>query len=164
MPTYQRRTRIRAPLSTVWEFHSGIEGLTAVTPEWMHLWVEGIRGPDGEGNPDVLFEGTTIDLSIRPFGLGPRQSWTSHITERVEGEGWARFRDEMTDGPFDHWLHTHQFFADGEETVMIDRVEYRLPFGALGDAVGPVSRVGFEPMFRYRHRETRELLEGETEA
>jgi ligand-binding SRPBCC domain-containing protein len=38
-------------------------------------------------------------------------------------------------------------------------VEYALPFGALGDAVGPLARVGLEPMFRYRHRRTRELLE-----
>jgi ligand-binding SRPBCC domain-containing protein len=65
----------------------------------------------------------------------------------------------MEDGPFRHWEHTHRFFADGAETVVDDRVVYALPFGGLGDAVAPLARVGFEPMFRFRHSRTRELLE-----
>jgi ligand-binding SRPBCC domain-containing protein len=68
------------------------------------------------------------------------------------------FRDEMRDGPFRRWIHTHSFFADGDETLIVDRVEYELPFGPLGRAVAPLARIGFEPMFRYRHRRTRELL------
>jgi ligand-binding SRPBCC domain-containing protein len=70
------------------------------------------------------------------------------------------FRDVMEGGPFRQWVHTHRFFADGDETVVSDRVAYRLPLGPLGDAVGPLAVVGFEPMFRGRHRETKKLLEG----
>jgi hypothetical protein len=29
----------------------------------------------------------------------------------------------------------------------------------VGAAVGPLARVGFAPMFRYRHRKTKALLE-----
>jgi len=65
----------------------------------------------------------------------------------------------MRDGPFEHWAHTHRFVADGEETVLTDSVEYELPLGALGRALGPLAVVGFEPMFRYRHRRTKALLE-----
>jgi ligand-binding SRPBCC domain-containing protein len=96
---------------------------------------------------------------MRPFGVGPRQGWTSVIVEREEGDGSAHFVDEMEGGPFRHWRHTHRFFADGDETVVNDRVEYRLPLGPIGDAVGPLARIGLEPMFRYRHRKTKELLE-----
>lgn len=156
MATYQRRTRIRAPLSAVWDFHSRIEGLTAVTPEWMHLRVERVVGPDGDPDPERLLTGARIDLSVQPLGLGPRQHWTSRIVERAEGDGWAQFRDTMEQGPFDRWRHTHQFFADGDETVMVDRVEYELP---VAKPLGPVAVIGFEPMFRYRHRETKRLLE-----
>ncbi|MFD1526162.1 cyclase, partial [Halolamina salina] len=39
------------------------------------------------------------------------------------------------------------------------RVVYRLPLGGLGRALGPLGVVGFEPMFRYRHRQTKKLLE-----
>lgn len=156
MATYQRRTRVVAPLPEVWAFHSRIEGLTALTPDWMTMRVERIVGPDGEQDPGELLAGTRIDLSVRPLGIAPRQRWTSVIDERAEGEGWARFRDTMEQGPFDYWRHTHQFFGDGDETVLVDRVEYELPFVR---PLGPAAVLGFEPMFRYRHRQTKKLLE-----
>jgi len=159
MSVYQRETRIGAPLSEVWDFHSNVSGLQALTPGFMNLRVESVTGPDGESDPEVLEVGAAIDLSMRPFGVAPRQSWTSVIVEREYGDGAAMFRDAMEDGPFDRWVHTHRFFADGDGTVISDRVEYRLPGGTLGAAASPVAVVGFEPMFRFRHRKTREILE-----
>jgi ligand-binding SRPBCC domain-containing protein len=160
MPTYRRQTRVAAPLEEVWAFHSRISGLEALTPSFLNLRVEDVTGPDGESDPEVLTEGTRIDLSMRPFDVGPRQTWTSVVTEREEGDGSAVFRDRMEDGPFPEWVHTHRFFADGGETIVADRVAYRLPGGRVGEFVGPLGWAGFEPMFRYRHRRTRELLEG----
>ncbi|WP_123621846.1 SRPBCC family protein [Halorubrum sp. CSM-61] len=159
MPTYRRTTRVPAPIDEVWTFHSTIDGLRELTPDWMRLRVTGVTGPDGEPDPDVLAEGSEIGMSIRPFDVGPRQRWTSRITEREPGEGddpgdRARFVDEMTGGPFRKWEHTHAFYADGEETLLVDTVAYRLPFGPLGDAAGPFAKVGFEGMFRDRHRRT----------
>ncbi|MDG5775081.1 SRPBCC family protein [Haloarculaceae archaeon H-GB2-1] len=160
MPVYERATRVDAPLSTVWDFHSNVDGLVALTPDWMRLRVERVVGPDGEPNPDLMTVGSRIESSVRPFGLGPRQRWTSVIVEREEGDGWARFRDTMEDGPFAHWEHTHTFHAEGDDaTLVYDRVEYELPGGELGRALGPLAYVGFEPMFRHRHRETKALLE-----
>jgi ligand-binding SRPBCC domain-containing protein len=159
MSTYRRGTRVGAPLEEVWEFHSRISGLEALTPGFMNLRVEGVVGPDGGPDPEVLEAGSRIDMSMRPLGVGPRRTWTSVITEREAGAGSAMFRDRMEDGPFPEWVHTHRFFADDGETLVVDHVEYRLPGGPLGEAVGPLGRVGFEPMFRYRHRRTRELLE-----
>ncbi|APW99476.1 cyclase [Halobiforma lacisalsi AJ5] len=161
MPTYERRTTVRAPLEEVWEFHSRIDGLEAVTADWMNLRVEGLLGPDGEPDPDVLEVGTEISLSMQPFDVGPRQHWTSLITERERGDGSAYFRDEMVHSPFafERWEHTHAFYADGDRTVLRDRVEYELPLGALGEAASPLSGVGFEAMFRDRHRRTKAHLE-----
>ena len=159
MPTYTRRTRVDAPLATVWAFHSGVEGLEALTPGFMNLEVGEVRGPDGEPDPEVLMQGSEIEMSLLPFGVGPRQRWTSVITGREEGDGVAWFRDEMRGGPFPRWKHTHRFRADGEGTVIEDRVVYQLPLGPLGRALGPLGVVGFEPMFRDRHRRTKEILE-----
>lgn len=159
MSTFERETHIAAPLSEVWDFHSRITGLESLTPGWMNLVVEEIRGPDGEFDPEILAAGTEIDLAMRPFGVGPRQEWTSRIREREEGEGSAYFRDTMDEGPFDRWIHSHHFYADGDGTRIRDHVEYRLPGGELGALVGPFAVVGFEPMFRYRHRETKRLLD-----
>lgn len=159
MATYTRETRVRAPFEDVWAFHSTVDGLDALTPEFMHLEIDEVVGPDGKPDPEVLEAGSHIEMSIRPFGVGPRQTWTSRITERSEGEGSAMFRDVMEDGPFPVWDHTHKFFADGEETLVVDHVQYRLPGGPIGRAVSPLGWVGFEPMFRGRHRKTREILE-----
>lgn len=160
MPVFERETRVAAPLDEVWSFYSRVSGLEALTPGWLGLRVEAVTGPDGEPDPDVLEEGSRVRLSVRPFGAGPRQSWTSVIVEREQRDGAAVFSDEMVEGPFDQWVHTHRFFADGPATVVRDRVEYRLPGGSLGDLAGPLARAGLEPMFRYRHRKTKELLEG----
>lgn len=159
MATYRRRARVAAPLEVVWEFHSRIEGLEALTPGFMNLRVERVEGPDGRPDPELLEAGARIDMSLRPFGIGPRQSWTSVIDDRGEGDGEAWFVDSMEDGPFPIWQHTHRFSARGDGTVVDDQVRYVLPGGPLGRAASPLSRVGFEPMFRYRHRKTRELLE-----
>lgn len=161
MPVYQRRTRVDAPLDEVWAFHSRVSGLEALTPDWMRLTVESVAGPDGGSDPEVLEAGSRVRLSIRPFGAGPRQAWVSRIVAREEGDGWATFRDEMEEGPFRRWVHAHRFFADSDATVVDDRVEYRLPCGDLGRALGPLAKVGFEPTFRYRHRRAKELLEAD---
>lgn len=161
MNTYERSVRVAAPLAEVWDFHSRVDGLEALTPNWLGLRVEGIRGPDGEPDPDVLTAGTAIHLSVRPGGLGPRQDWTTRIVARDRSDGAASFRDVMLDGPFPAWEHTHCFYRDGGATVVRDVVDYELPLGGLGRRLGPLAVVGFEPMFRYRHRRTKALLEGD---
>jgi ligand-binding SRPBCC domain-containing protein len=159
MATYQREVRVDAPLDEVWAFHSAIDGLEALTPDWMNLRVEAIRGPDGDPDPEVLAPGTRIRLAARPFDVGPPQRWVSEITRRERGDGAAVFEDVMHGGPFETWRHTHQFFAADRGTLIRDRVEYEFPGGPIGRAAGPLGWVGFEPMFRYRHRRTKELLE-----
>jgi len=159
VPEYERRTRLSAPLDDVWAFHSTADGLEALTPDWVGLRVERTLGPDGEDDPEVLEAGSELVLSVRPLGVGRRRYLTSVIVDRERTGGTASFTDEMVDGPFDRWLHTHSFYADGDGTVLRDRIEYELPLGGLGDAVAPLGWLGFEPMFRDRHRRTREHLE-----
>lgn len=159
MPVYERSVRVDAPLEEVWAFHSAESGLEALTPDWFDLRVESVTGPDGDPDPDVLEAGSTVVSSVRPCGVGPRQRWTSEIVERRETGDHALFRDVMRDGPFAEWEHTHRFSADGDGTLVHDRVEYRLLDGPPGTVVDPFALVGLAPMFRHRHRRTRELLE-----
>ena len=162
MATYRRRTRIRAPLAEVWAFHSTIDGLEALTPGWMGLAVESVRPPEGHGDTDELLEGTEITMASKPLGVAPETRWISRITDRREGEGYCMFRDDMLGGPFGLWIHTHEMYGDSGETVLIDSVEYELPSPV--DRLDSFATVGFEPMFRYRHRKTKELLEPESTA
>jgi|APHM01.1.fsa_nt_gi Uncharacterized conserved protein len=160
MATYSRRTRIDAPLEAVWAFHGQIDGLEALTPGWMGLNVEGVAGPDGDPDPAALYEGSEITMASRPFGIAPESRWLSRIVARKADDGYRMFRDDMLGGPFALWVHTHEFYGDGDETVLIDTVEYELPAGPVGPLVDRLAVVGFEPMFRYRHRQTEGLLDG----
>lgn len=157
MPTYQRHIWVDAPLEEVWEFHSRVEGLEALTPDWMNLNVEDVYGPDGERDPEILDTGAKIHMSLHPLGVGPRQTWVSRVTKREREENRAFFEDEMEDGPFPSWTHTHRFYAEDGGTVVWDTVEYELP--VVGGLLGPLGWVGFEPMFRERHKRTKEILE-----
>lgn len=150
MAIYRRRSRVTAPFDEVWAFHDGVEGLLALTPTWFDLRVEAVHGPDGEPDPAVLEVGSEVTLSMQPLGVGPRQRWTSRIVQRERDEGEAFFQDEMIEGPFPHWVHTHTFRADGDETVVTDRVEYELP--VLPGGLSALSKPFFEPLFAYRHR------------
>lgn len=159
VPTFTYESRVDASLQDVWEFHSTTDGLVELTPGWMNMTVEGTRGPDGTPDPEVLEEGSSVDVSLRPLGVFPRVTWRSVILERESKEGSAYFTDEMEDGPFSRWRHTHEFEEDGDGTVARDTVEYELPLWMLGRAGSPAFRLNARLMFRYRHRRTRELLE-----
>lgn len=159
MDTYERSVRVDAPFEEVWEFHATTDGLEALTPDWTNLHIEEVRGPDGDTDPDELDAGSTIRASAQPFGVGPRQEFVSAIVARDRDNCSGYFTDVMNEGPFTEWEHTHLFYADEGSTLVRDRIRYELPLGSLGRAVGPLARIGFEPMFRYRHHRTKTLLE-----
>lgn len=159
MTTYERESWVRAPLEEVWAFHAGVDGLVALTPDWMDLRVERVRGPDGERDPAVLDVGATVELSVRPFGAGPRQSWTSEVTARERDGGTAYFRDVMREGPFPEWEHTHLFYGDGDRTRCRDHLEFRTPTGPFAPVGDAFARVFLDGMFRARHRALRRALE-----
>lgn len=156
---FRRRTRVHAPLETVWSFHSTLDGLDALTPALADLHIESVTGPAGNPDIDELRAGTTIELSIRPFGVGPRRSMTVRIDDRKERDGAAWFRDVMVSGPLPHWEHTHSFFADGATTIVDDHIQYALPESRIGRALRPAFAIGLSLGFLFRHRRTRRLLE-----
>lgn len=160
MEVFEREVEVHAPLERVWAFHSAIDGLVAVTPDWLRLRVESVVHPEHVENDRSLAVGSEVELSVRPFGRGPRQHWRSTIEVARLETGSAVLRDRMVVGPFDHWEHTHAMYATENGTRLRDRVEYELrsvPGGAVADALAVV---GLAPTFRYRHRRTRALLEG----
>jgi len=159
MATYERSVHVRAPFEDVWDFHATVDGLEALTPNWLHLEIEDVRGPEGDPDPDEMEPGSTVVASLQPFGVGPRQRTRTRIVERERSDGEGYFVDEMAGGPFARWQHTHRFEAVVGGTRVTDHVSYDLAGGGLGRAASPLAVVGFEPMFRYRHRRTKALLE-----
>ncbi len=86
--------------------------------------------------------------------VGPlKQRW---VAEHTAFEAGRMFRDEQVSGPFARWSHTHRFEPRGASlSELIDTVEYELPMGGLGGAVGGgfVDRT-LTQLFDYRHAVT----------
>ncbi|MEO8694117.1 MAG: SRPBCC family protein [Acidimicrobiales bacterium] len=77
------------------------------------------------------------------IGLGEQVTWravhfgipfkmTSKVTEL---ERPNRFVDEQVSGPFRTFRHEHCFEPLGRETMMVDRIEFDAPLGAVGRGV-----------------------------
>jgi ligand-binding SRPBCC domain-containing protein len=72
----------------------------------------------------------SVTWKARHFGLP--FTLTSRVTEF---EPPHRFVDEQVRGPFSSFHHEHLFEAAETGSVMIDRVRFTAPFGALGRVV-----------------------------
>ena len=157
MPTCQRTGVIDADFETVWNFYDGIEELKRLTPDWAGLRVSRVIGPDGRPDPDGYPLGTDVHLEWRPLRIGPASEWVVEITERDVGSEEAVVVDEQVGdrGPYDEWRHVHRFVDLGGETMVRDRIDYRVP--GAGDL--PLATPLLAGLLWYRHRRTRALLE-----
>jgi len=99
-----------------------------------------------------------IEYVIRWFGFPIR--WKTRITEYDPPH---RFVDEQERGPYALWRHQHDFEETAEGTRVVDRVEYRLPFGPLGAFVhAAVVRRQLLAIFRYRQSKLGEMFGGKS--
>jgi ligand-binding SRPBCC domain-containing protein len=105
--------------------------------------------------PVQMAEGTLIDYELNLYGFPLR--WRTLI-ERWQPE--ENFVDTQLNGPYDLWHHTHTFEEIGpNQTLMRDRVLYRIPFSIFGRLAHWVFvRRRLEMIFDYRAKTTAELL------
>ena len=138
--TFERRTRLEAPAEEVYGWHARPGALERLSPPWDPPVVESRTG----GIEDA---GARVVLRVGPLG----QRWVAEHYAAVPGR---EFRDRQLAGPFALWEHTHQMIPDGPGACMLeDRIEYALPAGPAGDALGGRAvRALLDRMFEYRHR------------
>ncbi len=150
-PTYrlERIQRLPLPLEKVFEFFADAFNLEAITPPFLRFRILTPRG-------FVLEAGTRIQYRLSLFGIP--FTWHTLIEEFALNR---RFVDRQERGPYALWHHTHEFLADGNETVMLDTVLYRLPLGLLGVLAHELAvRFMLAHIFDYRRRRVEELLVG----
>ena len=132
------RTVVDAPLAETFAFFSKAANLGLITPAAMKFSIQGEIPP--------MAKGAAIDYRIRVGPLPVR--WRTRIASWEPGRS---FVDLQEAGPYRLWWHEHTFHADGERTVMEDRVYYAPPLGILGRLanrlfIGPTLR----KIFQYR--------------
>ncbi len=136
----QRSTRVPFPAELVYRWHGRPGAFERLTPPWERVEVLERAGGIEDGARTVLRVGAP-PLTFR---------WTAVHRDHVPGR---QFVDEQVQGPFAHWIHTHQFVPDGEAaSLLIDRVEYAPPYGLIGAAAGLwLIRRRVERLLAYRH-------------
>lgn len=134
------RTRIDAPVETVFAWHTRPGALERLIPPWERMRVVRRRGTMDDGGQAM----------VRVRMAGVPITWIAEHRDFVENE---QFTDVQVKGPFAHWSHTHRFEpTDDGACELIDEIEYRLPGGALGELfAGRAVERKLERTFRYRH-------------
>lgn len=148
MAIFEKRSRIKAPPSTVFAFHEQPNALDKLLPPW-----ETARVVERQGG---LETGARVVLETK---IGPVKQ--RMIAVHTAYEKGRMFQDTMVQGPFVKWIHTHTMDPDGEGgTWLIDHIEYELPLGVLGTLFGGrFARQKLEKMFDFRHEVTRKECE-----
>jgi ligand-binding SRPBCC domain-containing protein len=135
----ERVQHIAHSRDTVFAFFADAGNLELLTPDFLHFRILTPR-------PIVMQPGTLIDYQLRLFSVPIR--WRTRIDVY---EPPTRFTDVQLLGPYRYWHHVHAFFDVPGGTLVVDRVDYELPFGCLGIlAHGLVVRRTLEQIFDYR--------------
>jgi len=122
----ERSQVVPLPRSEVFSFFADPRNLEAITPAFLRF---SIIPPV----PTFLDVDSRIDYRLSLFGIPFH--WRTRIAAWQPG---LRFVDVQERGPYALWHHTHTFADVDGGTRVADRVEYRLPLGAIGEVAHPV--------------------------
>lgn len=140
---------IDASMDEVWGFFSDAKNLTVLTPPEMKMKVR------TELTNTKLFEGMRIAYTISPL-FGIPVYWE---TEIVEVSKQTHFIDIQRRGPFKSWKHKHIFLPQDKGVLMVDEIEYELPFGFIGDIFHkPFVLKNLQELFRFRKEVCQKLF------
>ena len=144
LSTFTRSVRIERPASEVFAWHERPGAFARLAPPWQKLEVISQIGG--------IRDGARVSLRTK---IGPVWvRWDVEHRNYVEG---VQFRDVQVRGPFAHWEHVHRVepVDGGRACVLTDEIQYRLPFGVIGQiAGGAFARKELERLFEYRHAVT----------
>ncbi|MCY4234292.1 MAG: SRPBCC family protein [Bacteroidetes bacterium] len=135
---------VPTPLNETFLFFSNAQNLERITPPFLKFR---ILTP----SPIEMRVGALIDYQLKLRGFPIK--WRTEITEWEPQKG---FTDIQIRGPYQKWVHRHQFAADNGGTLVTDTIHYLVPGGSL------VNRLFVKPdldkVFGYRREIIAQLL------
>jgi len=154
MKNFYHEFEVNSGLDDVWKFYTNIRHLEIVSPKEIKLNIMQV-------SDEVLKEGTVAGLSGK---LIIATKWYSKITYF----GKYQYIDEMIQNennmpPFKKWKHTHIFKEiDSYKTKVIDKIEFAMPYGFLGNILDFYIIFKLRKIFEYRKIATKKYLENKT--
>jgi len=131
-----------------WDFLSSPKNLKTITPDYMSFDI--ISGAD-----KPMFAGQIIQYIVTPV-LGIKTNWVTEITHVVDKN---YFVDEQRFGPYALWHHKHFIKPIEGGVEMEDIIDYKVPFGILGQLVHPILvKPKLVEIFNYRTKKLEELF------
>jgi len=150
MKIYTKKSHQNLPISLdqAWDFLSDPANLQTITPDAMGFHI--VSGADSK-----MYSGQIIQYIISPF-WGFKTKWVTEITYVQEKH---YFVDEQRFGPYALWHHKHFLKEIPGGVEMIDIIDYKLPFGILGQLVHPfLVKPKLDAIFDYRRKKLIELF------
>lgn len=145
MNRFVARSPMPVPADALFAWHARPGALPRLLPPWQSVRVE---------KPGGIRDGDEVVLRMGPGPLAVR--W---LARHEAYDPPHAFSDRQVSGPFAHWHHEHRMQAADGGSVLEDAIEYALPLGPLGSALGgSKARRELERMFRFRHARTRDDL------
>lgn len=145
----ERRQWVPGELDDVFAFFRDPLNLKLITPPWLGFEVRNM-------STSTIETGTIITYRVRWMGLPMK--WVTLI------EDWkpnVRFVDSALVSPYIVWRHEHRFDAVAGGVSLVDRVDYRLPFGPFGDLAHRLMvQRQLEGIFDYRARVVADRMSG----
>jgi ligand-binding SRPBCC domain-containing protein len=120
MPVIEYHQFIKAPVELCFDLKRSVDIHTKTTAKTKEIAVDGVT----EG---LLEEGDTVTWEAIHFGI--KQRLKAHVTLMEKPN---KFVDIMVKGAFHSFVHTHQFIEEQGGTIMIDKFQYKSPFGPIG--------------------------------
>jgi ligand-binding SRPBCC domain-containing protein len=150
MKLYQLKSTQFLPISLdqAWDFLSDPRNLKTITPDYM-----GFEICDGADRP--MYQGQIIQYIVTPV-FGIKTKWVTEITHVVDK---SFFVDEQRFGPYAFWHHKHFLKEVPGGVEMEDIIDYKIPFGWLGQLVHPILvKPKLNEIFNYRTQKLTELF------
>jgi len=147
---YQIKTKQKLPISSkeAWQFLSNPNNLAEITPKYMNFKI--LSGADRP-----IFAGQIIQYKVTPV-LGITLKWVTEITHVKENE---YFVDEQRFGPYSLWHHKHFIKKINGGIEMEDIVDYKIPFGILGQIAHPLFvKNKLRQIFKFRKKKLIKLF------
>ncbi|MFD2724603.1 SRPBCC family protein [Hyunsoonleella rubra] len=146
--TLHKKQNLPISVEDAWDFLSDPKNLKTITPDYM-----GFNILSGTDRP--MFAGQIIQYIVTPV-LGIKTKWVTEITHVIDRQ---YFVDEQRFGPYALWHHKHFIKAIDGGVEMEDIIDYKVPFGWLGQLVHPILvKPKLEEIFNYRTKKLEELF------